>query len=431
MILYSLEYFSFKENEFFIQKFGECIEINKETVERYIRDLEREGYIIANNDYKANKSFFITEKGYKEIIKFKDDLSDEYIDIKSKPYQKRIKLNKILDHFKDPYEKMIVIDRLYFKKGRGIYDISKHIKSFKLTPTIKGFVNEMLKIKNNVIEKDIEDLLRLSSIYNISKKYPDKKNNKNEDIDKIILEAEILRRRGLLSEAELIYNNLINGKKALYTGQWVLCFSGLLYCLEYRNKIDDALYLLDRTLATFKNPIEKAFLKKVKADIMNNLGKTEEASKLYKTCLGLFNKIKYPVIRASILNNIGVLYFKEHKKKEAALLWEESLGIVKKLGLDWSACMTSINLADYYGLSGKTRKATRLLDDAKKFLIKIGDLEGLSEVYFNMALIQIEMGNIEEAQRYMYKANQYPLIHEKKLLQREEVFKHRLETKEK
>ena len=91
--------------------------------------------------------------------------------------------------------------------------------------------------------------------------------------------------------------------------------------------------------------------------------------------------------------------------------------------------MTSINLADAYSLQGNPKKALRLLGKARTFLKQVGDLEGLSEVDFNMALVQIEIGNEKKALEYFERAQSFPLTYERKLNERREVFEGRSKEK--
>ena len=71
----------------------------------------------------------------------------------------------------------------------------------------------------------------------------------------------------------------------------------------------------------------------------------------------------------------------------------------------------------------------RLLGKARTFLKDIGDLEGLSDVDFNMALIQIEKGDIKKAWKYFEAAESFPLTYEKKREERRRVFEGRMRAK--
>ena len=63
------------------------------------------------------------------------------------------------------------------------------------------------------------------------------------------------------------------------------------------------------------------------------------------------------------------------------------------------------------------------------FLLQVDDPEGMSEVDFNMALLQIEKGNRKKALKNFDRAMEFPLIYYRKAKEREEVFKGRMESK--
>ena len=199
--------------------------------------------------------------------------------------------------------------------------------------------------------------------------------------------------------------------------------------MVYENDLEDTLELLNNTMESTQNPIHRAFLKKIMADIVQDHDSFNEASDLYRSCLGIFQEKTFPVIRASVLNNLGVLYFRKGETNIAMGLWKEALKIVKKIGLKWSIHMTSINLADAYSLQGNTKKALRLLGEARSFLKTAGDLEGISDVDFNMALVQIEKGDEKRSMYYFNMSEDFPLSYRMKVMEKRKVFKGRIESK--
>ncbi len=110
-------------------------------------------------------------------------------------------------------------------------------------------------------------------------------------------------------------------------------------------------------------------------------------------------------------------------------MWEEAMKIARREGLTWMTSIASVNLADVHSMDGKTRLALDHLRKARKVMKETGDLEGLSAVDFNMALVQIDKGNLSLAEKYFKRSRSFPLTYEKKLAEREKAYNERLEMR--
>jgi tetratricopeptide (TPR) repeat protein/predicted transcriptional regulator len=403
--------------------------ITEKTLFKYFNEMDRSGQVLYR---RTDSETFIrlTDSGRNELKGVYDIISEIILDPITSGFAKKVNLNTVLDHLKNPYEKLEFLDRFFLKKESNATIILEDIKAMRSDSRFSRYIEEVLSIESDSDIKALEKKLRSSSIYGVSPKESRLSGQiSDHDPDCLLLRAEVLKRAGSTVEAKTIYDGLLARKTGIDPARWLLCVSGSFQCMLYDNRESEGISLLDRIIESIDNPIEKGFLKKIKADTIQDLGKLDEASELYKSCLGLFNSKKYPVIRASTLNNLGVLYFRKNDHDNALSLWEEAYKIVIKEKMTWSRIMTSINLADAYSLRGNTSKAMRLLGEARTFLKGVGDLEGLSDVDFNMALVQIEKGDIKKAWKYFEAAESFPLTYEKKRVERRNVFEGRLKAR--
>jgi tetratricopeptide (TPR) repeat protein/predicted transcriptional regulator len=403
--------------------------ITEKTLFKYFNEMDRSGQVLYR---RTDSETFIrlTDSGRNELKGVYDIISEIILDPITSGFAKKVNLNTVLDHLKNPYEKLEFLDRFFLKKESNATIILEDIKAMRSDSRFSRYIEEVLSIESDSDIKALEKKLRSSSIYGVSPKESRLSGQiSDHDPDCLLLRAEVLKRAGSTVEAKTIYDGLLARTTGIDPARWLLCVSGSFQCMLYDNRESEVISLLDSIIESVDNPIEKGFLKKIKADTIQDFDKFEEASLLYKSCLGLFNSKKYPVIRASTLNNLGVLYFRKNDLDNALSLWEEAYKIVIQEKMTWSRIMTSINLADAYSLRGNTSKAMRLLGKARTFLKDIGDLEGLSDVDFNMALVQIEKGDIKRAWKYFEAAESFPLIYEKKRVERRNVFEGRLKAR--
>jgi len=401
------------------------INVSERTFKRYIYRLKKEEKI---RIYKENDGLIFrpTEKVSNRISEIEDGLDQYFITPQTSGFQKNVYLDTIMKQLKDAYEKLEFLDRFFLKDEGDIGEILDDIKAYRTDSIQQRYVNEFLNMDLNSGRRTLEDYLETKSLYSVSSEIVEEPDL--DDIEKLILKAEILKRRGKINEAMCIYDGLLKNKRGLEPSEWLLCTAGSVQCIIYLNKETEALDILDKNIKALVEPLEVVFLKKVKADLVQDIS-DKEASELYRSCLGLFHEKEYPMIRASILNNLGVIYFRKDEFNIATDLWEEAYRIVKRIKLDWSVYMTSINLADAYSLQGNPKKGLRLLGKARTFLKDVEDREGISEVDFNMALIYIELGNEKKAKQYFEQAESYPLTYERKLVERKKVFEGRLKKK--
>ncbi len=341
---------------------------------------------------------------------------------------KRVSTKTILEYLRDPYEEMEFLYRYFSTNEKDLINILDEIKTKRSDSRLSMYIREVLSIDGDSDIESLEETLKSSSIYS---KYCNDHRVKvtSTDIKSLIMEAEQLRRRGEIEEAMCIYNGVLGRKTGIETGKWLIAIAGIADCQVYLNREIEAIEYLEKNKTSMTDPVEIGFMDKLKADILQDLDRFEEASELYRSCLGIFQENEFPLIRLTILNNLGVQYCRKENMKIATDFWEEALKISKKVSLPYVEAIISLNLTDAYAQKKRFYKAEQLLRNAAKVLRSVGDLEGLSGVDFNRSLVMIEKGEKEKALKYFEKAMKFPLHYKRKRKERRKVFEGRMRAK--
>lgn len=383
------------------------------------------------SEYGSLSSIQLTKNGEKEFLAIKEDL----IKKRSKNVFDEgvtIDISKMIVSPGDPYDIIGIVDNVVFRKTSSIEKVIERITSHIRDRKFSRYFEEIIGTTFHTSTFELEHVLKRSSIYGI----PSIRRNRDkevsaEDIRSMIFDAERARREGDIEKAKGIYGSVLSNVVVLDMNVWVLCFTGLIQCLVYENKEVRSVELLDEVMEVVETPVHKSLLRKLKADIIQDLGRMDEASRLYHSCLAVLSERENPILRITVLNNLGVLYLRKDDRRSATALWKDALRIARKENLPWMISIASINLADVYSMNGRIETAVRSLRNARKILEQCGDMEGLSAVDFNMALVQIAKGNEKMAYRYFERSKSFGLLYLRKSEERERVFKERIRNIEK
>ncbi len=401
--------------------------ITEKTLFKYFNEMNRSGQIQFR---RTDSETFIrlTDSGRNELKVVYDIISGIILDPKTSGFAKKVNLNMILDHLKNPYEKLEFLDRFFLKKESNATSLIDEIKGMRSDSRFSRYIEEVLSIDGDNDVGFLEETLKSTSLYSeycIDHGFT----LTNTDINSLIIEAELLRRRGDIGEAMCIYTGILQRKTGIETGKWMIAIAGMAQCQVYLNREIEAMKFLDNMKSSMNDPVERGFMDKLEADILQDLDRFEESSGLYRSCLGVFQENEFPLIRLTILNNLGVQYCRKENMKIATDFWEEALKISKKVSLPYVEAIISLNLADAYAQKKRFYKAEELLRNAAKVLQSVGDLEGLSGVDFNKSLVFIEKGEKKKALKYFEKAMKFPLTYKRKREERRRVFKGRMRAK--
>ena len=136
----------------------------------------------------------------------------------------------------------------------------------------------------------------------------------------------------------------------------------------------------------------------------------------------MMRALDMPMSKAELLNGFGVHLFRIGRYDLAEKKWVKCRNISNQYKLPWIKAIAEMNLSDIYSRKGKFRTAHDLLRRCEKTLKKINDLEGVSGVYFNRALVYAREGKIDEAYEFFERSEEFPLVYDNKRKERREVF---------
>lgn len=431
LILYTIRGLNLSSCDIDRTLMGRLLKLKRKTIDKYLRSLEVMKFlIIKKNESGRIIGYELTKHGQETVDKIDGKMMGTFFNPSTSGFARKVSLKIVLDHLRDPYEEMEFLSRYLFENVEDVTEIIEDIKINRPDSRFSRFMQEVLNIEGSRETNHLEQILQTSSLYSFKSEEIDNSYTfPPEEVVDLILDAEKKRRRGDIKEARSIYNGLLRRRKGIEKGNWLLCMNGLVQCFTYDNKEKEAIEQLDRILKDISDPREIGFFRKIKADILQDLGRYEDASRIYRKCLGVFNKSEFPLIRVTILNNLGVQYCRRKKMKIATDFWEEAIKIARKIELPYVESIISMNLADAYATDKRFKKADRLLRASESELKDIGDLEGLSGVYFNKALVYIEKGNRKKAVKFYEMAMAFPLTYKQKRDERKDVFEGRMRDK--
>jgi tetratricopeptide (TPR) repeat protein len=429
ILFYSIRSSNKSGEELDFLKTADILKIKKATVRRNLNILKQEGYIdIIRNITGRIVNIEITEVGLDFFDNLVNTFNQSYIEPDRSGFAKRVSIENVLHYLKDPYEEMEFLYRYSSVNENDLTNVLDEIKTKRSDSRLSMYIREVLSIDGDNDVGSLEETLKSTSLYS-EYRIDHGFTSTNTDINSLIIEAELLRRRGDIGEAMCIYTGILQRKTGIETGRWMIAIAGMAQCQVYLNREIEAMKFLDNMKSSMNDPVERGFMDKLEADILQDLDRYDEASELYRSCLGVFQENEFPLIRLTILNNLGVQYCRKEKMKIATDFWEEALKISEKVSLPYVEAIISLNLADAYSQKKRFYKAEELLRNAAKVLKSVGDLEGLSGVDFNKSLVFIEKGEKKKALKYFEEAMKFPLTYKRKREERRRVFKGRMKAK--
>ncbi len=117
-------------------------------------------------------------------------------------------------------------------------------------------------------------------------------------------------------------------------------------------------------------------LKKSKADILQDMGRFEEAETFYNSIIRTLRGVDMPHLKMMVLNNFGVLHFRQEHEEEAVDCWKRVRTIAVKNELQWAEAVSNVNLSDPYAKRGMTERSRQMLRSARRYFETINDQEG-------------------------------------------------------
>jgi len=173
---------------------------------------------------------------------------------------------------------------------------------------------------------------------------------------------------------------------------------GVIYDVE--GKIDSALIQYKTAL----NFAEKSGSILIKASILNNIGlldwnkgNFDSALKNYNQSLKLFEQIDNQNGIANTQSNIGLIYYEIEDYKKAEEYTRLSLENRRKNKDDYGISVSLVNIGRIFDKTKKYNESTKILEEALYYKQKIKDERGITTVYNNLTSLYLKLNNISKA----------------------------------
>lgn len=362
----------------------------------------------------------VTKKGNELYKKIWNKLKNVTLDKREYKLYKDTKLGYLISNLRSPEDLIFVLSELQRRSG---FDL---ITSIAIRTGLKK--ESMFMITRNELDEDSG-----SSEGMLSVKSEDLENVSDlpsfHPLDIILVESDMLRRQGRIEKAIKNYQLVLDKVDGPENGRGAMSEIGITQCIRYRDGPEKAIDRIEKRLKKIKSNNLKGMLKRLKADILSDEGKFEEAMVQYKSAKGHFHFSHAQNLLAICLNNIAVLYFRKDDLIQAERVWKKALLISKRNDIPCARAVILVNLADVDGRNGRIRPAYGKLRKARNIFMTMGDLEGLSAVDFNQALVKVEENDREASLRFFKRAMRFPLRYKPKRVERWKVLNERFEEK--
>jgi len=394
--------------------------VKRRTVHRYVSDLARKGYLLrAKSRPVAVK---MTSAGTRKCEEISEKCRGFRIVGEGYGLDRIMDMDYFFKHISSPN---VLIPFLRKIREGAPFDIPEYLGLRSSSLPGSRFTSILNEMRSRDEDSDTNSL-DLSSL----KIHDEGDFDDVYDLDRIgrlLLECDRLRRQGKIDEALSIYESLLEKCSGLRTNEYLMVETGLIQSIRYKEGPREALERIDSSLNQALNSVHKGQLRRIKADILSDLGEFEEAERFYIKALGTFRSGNYPNLLALTFNNMGVMYFRMERLEEAEKYWKKTRGLSLRENLPWARALSLTNLSDLYALNGRIRSARRMLKEALTIFERLGDLEGQSGVHFNLSLVLIEAGKRELAVKYFLRSAEFPMRYSLKRKERYEVFRERFE----
>jgi tetratricopeptide (TPR) repeat protein len=187
--------------------------------------------------------------------------------------------------------------------------------------------------------------------------------------------------------------------------------------------------MIDRTLPRISKPIHVGLLRKLQGDILSDMKEHEGSLGLYRSALGIFRAERTRMLELSTLNNMGVTQFRQDRFDAAMRTWQKVRNLCIERDYVMMKALVGLNLADSYARIGKVKRAHAILRESAQVFEAIGDLESLSMVEFNRALVYVEEGKKDRALEHFSVCMRFPFVSELKAGERRDVLRARFAAK--
>jgi len=400
-------------------RFAQALLISRSRLDHLLGDLRRGG-LIEKSRYGIG-GHILTSDGDREYALVLYGIEDLDLAPERFGIARHAKAGIVLEMVRDPLEAVRIISMIL---KRGSLDLPSELdRARALEPGSRERIMMEEMMSAGKAYEDIEAIITNFMMV------CDDSEIEFENLDNTLIDAEMKRRAGQVEEAKCLFLAVLSQKTGIDPGRKLISLIGLIQSVRSLEGSKGAFDLMDEILVKMRDPVQMAILHKFYADILSDIKEFDRANKLYHSCLGTFRAKKMYLLESTIILNQGVLYFRQDKLDLAERCWIKARNLARTHDFPYVKTIAEINLADFYAICGKIKKAKGLLRSARAYMERIGDWEKVTGVDFNMALVYVEEGDQEKAMRFFSRSEEFPLLNFDKWQERRDVFNERFRKK--
>ncbi|MBN1389455.1 MAG: hypothetical protein JXA22_02320 [Candidatus Thermoplasmatota archaeon] len=371
-----------------------AIGIEPSTYEHHMIELIKMGLIERSREHNE-KYVGLTENGMKRMKDIIEELKGKYFTALDHSIPYDVPVFDIIERIKDPLHRLFLVS--LFKKRRK-FDLIDTIESFSIIDretSIHRLVTEYEFFDTSDKYHPINDFMKLS-FHRFSRNRKDPQMDIDEFPEGSVVHADVCLRSGRVQVAQEIYERILNNKD-ITRDLWFISNAGLIRSLFRTNRSSEAISLITELEKRIDDKLPLAYLKLLHADYLSTIGNFDEASSLFKSCIGTFSHFHCPELLALAYNNKGCHYYAMGDFVEAEKAWNKGRMHCQEAKCEYTKALLLTNLASISRYKSNHGSCKQKLKNASLLFEKHSILEGLSVVEYNRTLLYISMKDMDKA----------------------------------
>ncbi len=405
----------------------DALGISRSTLDRTLLILRESGFIEKSSSKNGIIGHDLKERGRTKYYLMKNEILNFYL-TPEKHFALSVTLfPPLVRYISDPMNVLKIVSHTHLEKRLNVLKIFQMETVLREDLRYMSSIDEVLSIEDDGIASNPENLMK--DLTNLGLK-PGEVSTRINDPNRYksaLATAEFRFRSGKLEEAISIYSGILNSITGLPPNIWIIAYTRFLKCIMGKGDHETVLMITENIDFQIDNPVHKAMILQIKADALSFMERYWEAEKLYKYCMGVYYKKDLPILLTTVLNNIGVMYFRMEKFDIAESQWKKARKAAKDKDIPWMRAIIDMNLGDHYSFNlGQIRRGKDRIRKAKKIMEGLNDLEGVADAHFNYSLVCIEEGKVDLALTHFKTSMEFPFHDNIKKNERIKVFDERV-----
>jgi len=359
---------------------------NQKLVERikkkYVHDLRR--------------TVILTEEGQEVVRQIGRNLECLLLTEQRHNIPSCMELTKVMAQLPDPLEKVFFLS-LYNESK--YFDLPMFLNSLRLSKDEMSLLNVFCELDPNSCgpnkESFVESFFNASLYGNIDPTILRSEVWPKENINSLITLAQAKIRMGRFEDAKMIHDYILNSRRDLSHNQWFIAKVGCVQWYLKKGDLDNADNLSNEVLDSIENKVMQSYLRMLKGYIIFHMDRRDEAMDLLKSSISSFTTFGLPLFLSIAHNTRGVCYFMSESYIDAERDWIKARRYAREARSEYSEAKILPNLADIAMKNKKYELSRSYLDKSAELFLKYNDYEGVSDVEFNLALLCVELEDIE------------------------------------